>query len=147
MSSDSSASSPSVSDNEHLFELSDTDTSFDDPPPTSAYDINSPDDTTHSTVTSDTSDSPSLTGGRTASSPPPKRSLQSVINQVLYRNVPINLFIQRSIDMKVKNTVGITCKKCHSDNVFSESRQLRAADEATTILYTCLNCGNRWKMN
>lgn len=146
MSSDSSASSPSVSDNEHLFELSDTDTSFDDPPPTSAYDINSPDDTTHSTVTSDTSDSPSLTGGRTASSPP-KRSLQSVINQVLYRNVPINLFIQRSIDMKVKNTVGITCKKCHSDNVFSESRQLRAADEATTILYTCLNCGNRWKMN
>lgn len=142
MSSDSSASSPSASDNELLFELSDTDTSSDDPPPTSAYDINPSDDTSHSTVTSDSS---TLTGGRTAS--PPKRSLQSVINQVLYRNVPINLFIQRSIDMKVKNTVGIICKKCHSDNVFSESRQLRAADEATTILYTCLNCGNRWKMN
>ena len=77
----------------------------------------------------------------------PTFAIQDAINKVLYQTVPISAFIQDVIDARVKNTVGIYCKKCGSDNVFSESRQTRAADEATTIFYTCLNCGNKWKMN
>lgn len=84
---------------------------------------------------------------RKKSSKQPKFAIQDAINKVLYKTVPINAFIQDVIDARVKNTVGIYCKKCGSDNVFSESRQTRAADEATTIFYTCLNCGNKWKMN
>lgn len=77
----------------------------------------------------------------------PKFAIQDAINKELYKMIPISAFIQDTIDARVKNTVGIYCKKCGSDNVFSESRQTRAADEATTIFYTCLNCGNKWKMN
>lgn len=76
-----------------------------------------------------------------------KVTIQSEINKYLYKAVPISAFVQDVINTKVKNTVGITCKKCGSDNVFSESRQTRSSDEATTIFYTCLNCGNKWKMN
>ena len=76
-----------------------------------------------------------------------KVTIQSEINKYLYKSVPISAFVQDVINTKVKNTVGITCKKCGSDNVFSESRQTRSSDEATTIFYTCLNCGNKWKMN
>lgn len=77
----------------------------------------------------------------------PKFTIQNEINKTLFKNVPISAFIQDVINTKVKNTVEVYCKKCGSDNVFSESRQTRSADEATTIFYTCLNCGNKWKMN
>lgn len=76
-----------------------------------------------------------------------KYTIQSEINKTLFKNVPISAFIQDVINTKVKNTVEVYCKKCGSDNVFSESRQTRSGDEATTIFFTCLNCGNKWKMN
>lgn len=74
-------------------------------------------------------------------------NIQDDINKDLYERISIDAFIEKSIDTKVKNTVGIKCKKCGSDNIFSESRQTRSADEAMTIFYTCLNCGNKWKVN
>lgn len=73
--------------------------------------------------------------------------LQDDINKDLYERIPISAFIEESIDTKVKNTVGIKCKKCGSEEVYSESRQTRSADEAMTVFYTCLNCGNKWKVN
>lgn len=76
-----------------------------------------------------------------------KFTIQNEINKTLFKNVPISAFIQDVINTKVKNTVEVYCKKCGSDNVFSESRQTRSGDEATTIFFTCLNCGNKWKMN
>lgn len=76
-----------------------------------------------------------------------KYSTQDEINKTLYKNVPISAFIQDTINTKIKNTVGVYCKKCGSDNVFSESRQVRSADEATTVFFTCLTCGNKWKMD
>lgn len=77
----------------------------------------------------------------------PKYSIQTEINKKLFQTIPINAFIEDYINMKVKNTVGVICNKCGSDDVFSESRQTRSSDEAMTVFFTCLNCGNKWKMN
>ena len=77
----------------------------------------------------------------------PKFTMQSEINKDLLKNISISAFVQNSVNAKVKNTVGIHCKKCGSDNINSESRQTRSADEATTIIFTCLNCGQVWRMN
>ena len=87
-----------------------------------------------------------LEGGLKVKKQQPKATIQSAINQYLYENVPISAFIQEVVNVKVRNTVGIKCKKCQSDNVYSESRQTRAGDEAMTIFYECLNCGNKWKV-
>ena len=88
----------------------------------------------------------SLEGGLKVKKQQPKITIQSTINQYLYENIPISAFIQEVINIKVKNTVGIKCKKCQSDNIYSESRQTRSGDEAMTIFYECLKCGNKWKV-
>ena len=88
-----------------------------------------------------------ISGGLKVKVKTKKNTIQEEINKTLFKNVPISAFIQDVINVKVKNTVEVYCKKCGSDNVFSESRQTRSADEATTIFFTCLNCGNKWKMN
>lgn len=75
-----------------------------------------------------------------------KNIVQEKINNKLYETVPISAFVKKSIVTAVKNTVGIICRKCGSDNVYSESRQLRSGDEAASILYTCLNCGQKWRV-
>ena len=89
----------------------------------------------------------SVSGGLKLKKQVPKVTIQTEINKYLYENVPIEAFIEEVFDELVKNTVGIHCRTCGSDNVYSESRQLRSADEAMTILYTCLNCGSKWKVN
>ena len=90
-------------------------------------------------------DNESIAGGLKVKKQAPKATIQTAINQYLYDNIPISAFIQDVIDTKVKNTVGIKCKKCQSENIYSESRQTRSADEAMTIFFTCLNCGFKWK--
>ena len=91
------------------------------------------------------SENNSIDGGLKVKKSLPKATIQTSINQYLYDNIPISAFVQESLQTKIKNTVGIKCNKCGSDNVFSESRQTRSGDEAMTIFYTCLNCGNKWK--
>lgn len=88
----------------------------------------------------------SVSGGLKVKKQTPKATIQTAINQYLYENIPVSAFDQEIIDTNVKNTVGIKCRKCQSDNIYSESRQTRSADEAMTIFYTCLNCGNKWKV-
>lgn len=41
----------------------------------------------------------------------------------------------------------ITCGKCKKRKVSYYEKQTRGADEAGTIFYTCLVCGNKWKRN
>ena len=89
--------------------------------------------------------SSSIEGGVKVKKQAPKATIQTAINQYLYDSVPISAFIQESINTKVRNTIDIKCRKCGSDNVYSESRQTRSGDEAMTIFYTCLNCGQKWK--
>lgn len=38
----------------------------------------------------------------------------------------------------------IQCSKCGQNKIEIRKVQLRRADEGTTILYHCVNCGNRW---
>ena len=76
-----------------------------------------------------------------------KSSIQEVINNKLLQMISTDAFIQEKIQTRVKNTVEIICKRCHSDNVYVESRQVRSADEAMTKFYECLHCGNRWRVD
>lgn len=41
----------------------------------------------------------------------------------------------------------ITCGKCKKKQISYYEKQTRSADEATTIFYTCLQCGHRWSRN
>lgn len=72
---------------------------------------------------------------------------QKLIDADLRARIPISAFIPDVVNTMVKNTVGIKCKVCGSDNVYVESRQVRSADEAMTKFYTCLNCGNKWRFD
>ena len=40
----------------------------------------------------------------------------------------------------------LKCKKCASNNVAYESRQLRRADEAETIFCLCRECRSKWRI-
>lgn len=74
-------------------------------------------------------------------------SIQESINNTLLRMISTDAFVQERIQTMFKNTVEIICKRCGSDNVYVESRQVRSADEAMTKFYECLHCGNRWRVD
>ena len=38
-----------------------------------------------------------------------------------------------------------TCFKCGSNNVFSAAKQVRSADEGTTVFNKCRDCHNKWR--
>ena len=70
--------------------------------------------------------------------------LQKLINKDLRERINMAIFKRKIITTKFKNTADRRCKKCGSDNIYVESRQTRSADETTTKIYECLNCGDRW---
>ena len=37
-----------------------------------------------------------------------------------------------------------TCFKCGSSNVFSVAKQVKSADEGTSVFNECRNCHNKW---
>lgn len=45
----------------------------------------------------------------------------------------------------VSNAEGKKCPECKSAKVTREERQLRSADEPTTIIYECNDCGYVWR--
>lgn len=47
----------------------------------------------------------------------------------------------------VPNASEIKCFKCKKNQVYFYEIQSRSADEPTSLICTCLNCGNRWRMN
>lgn len=74
-------------------------------------------------------------------------SLQEIINKTLYELIKIEDFKTRDIKVLIKNTFGIYCPICGSDNVHEEMKQLRSGDEEANHIYKCLNCGNTGKDN
>ena len=38
-----------------------------------------------------------------------------------------------------------TCFKCGSNNVFSIAKQVRSADEGTSVFNECHDCHNKWR--
>ena len=46
-----------------------------------------------------------------------------------------------------KGSTAFECKKCHERNVEITQKQTRAADEPPTTFITCLNCGNKFRID
>ena len=78
---------------------------------------------------------------------PVMSSLQDLINRKLNAELNMDDFKSETIQIKVKNTYDRKCKKCGSTDIYVMSVQKRASDEATTKVYECLNCGNKWDEN
>ena len=38
-----------------------------------------------------------------------------------------------------------TCFKCGSNNIFSVAKQVRSADEGTSVFIECCECHNKWR--
>ena len=38
-----------------------------------------------------------------------------------------------------------TCHKCKSTNITSVSKQVRSADESSSVFNRCGDCGNKWR--
>lgn len=75
-------------------------------------------------------------------------SVQELIYKDLLKTMPIEAFLPKDNmeDYLVKNTVGVKCSKCGSENVNATSKQVRSGDEAMTVFYTCLDCKNKWRV-
>ena len=37
------------------------------------------------------------------------------------------------------------CFKCGSNNIFSVAKQVRSADEGTSVFHECRDCHNKWR--
>ena len=72
--------------------------------------------------------------------------IQQKINEDLLKRINTSVFKQEVIEQKTKNTFGIKCRQCGSENIYMESKQTRSSDEATTKIYECIDCGNRWSV-
>lgn len=73
-------------------------------------------------------------------------AIQQKINNDIDKLIDISLYKTQETSVMIKNTVGVNCKNCGSDNVNVFTKQMRSADEAASRFYTCLNCGNKWRV-
>ena len=73
-----------------------------------------------------------------------KNTLQDMINKDLLNIINMKDFIKEYIDpTNVKNTSGVVCSNCGSENLHVELKQTRSADEEATSIYKCLDCGQK----
>lgn len=75
-----------------------------------------------------------------------QNSIQQKINEDIDKMIDISLYKTQETTTMIKNTIGVHCKNCGSDNVNLFTKQMRSADEAASKFYTCLNCGNKWRV-
>ncbi|OQO09421.1 hypothetical protein B0A48_04819 [Cryoendolithus antarcticus] len=43
--------------------------------------------------------------------------------------------------------IDVPCEKCGNPQTRYYTRQLRSADEGSTVFYTCVKCGHKWNVN
>lgn len=74
-------------------------------------------------------------------------TLQERLNAKIDEYFPPDNFVQAGdMEKRIKNTYGIICNKCKSDNIYESADQGgRSADEIGAVYYTCLNCGFKWR--
>lgn len=74
------------------------------------------------------------------------RRLQDSINEIIDEKFPMKLFAEAAeLQSRVKNTFGVKCPKCGSEDIYEESVQTRSADEISSLFDICLNCNYRWR--
>lgn len=73
--------------------------------------------------------------------------LQNIVNKFLDEHIDLEMYKHVEESTLIKNTVGVKCKHCGSENIYVFSKQVRSADEATSKFYTCIDCGNKWRVN
>ena len=72
--------------------------------------------------------------------------IQKSLNPLIDELIPIEVFVKAGTVAKlVKNTFGVKCPKCGSEDVNEQEIQTRSADEAATKIFTCLQCSNKWR--
>ena len=73
-------------------------------------------------------------------------SIQEQIREKIDELFPIEKFSSINEDVTfVKNTIGIVCPKCKSENIYTYSKQTRSGDEAETKYCHCIDCGKTWR--
>lgn len=68
-----------------------------------------------------------------------------ILKELVYK-YPAEMFKPTKVQTMVKNTFGIKCSECGSENIYVKSVQLRSADEATSKIYTCIDCKHIWRV-
>ena len=72
--------------------------------------------------------------------------IRRIINEDNDKRIDTKLYATKNIETKVKNC-NAKCPKCHKENVYVKTLQLRSADEGGTDIFECLECHYRWKRN
>lgn len=48
-------------------------------------------------------------------------------------------------NMQKGDKAEVVCPKCSHGHAYFMQMQTRSADEASTIIYKCCNCGHKWR--
>ena len=73
-------------------------------------------------------------------------SVQEQLKKKIDELFPIDKFSGADEEVTfVKNTIGIKCPKCHSENIYTYSKQTRSGDEAETKYCYCIDCKKHWR--
>ena len=57
----------------------------------------------------------------------------------------VKRYIKQLQKQQTRSVSIYTCFKCGSNTVFSVSKQVRSADEGTTVFNECRECHNKWR--
>lgn len=76
-----------------------------------------------------------------------KFKLQQAINIDDDKRIHTSDYKTKDVIQLIKNTYGVKCPQCKSENVHVEQVQIRSADEGATNFYECLDCHYKWKRN
>ena len=74
--------------------------------------------------------------------------MQEEIYEYVDKLLPIEQYLiteNKNMQMS-KNTAGVKCPNCGSENIFVRAKQMRSADETKTKFYTCIDCHFTWKL-
>ena len=74
--------------------------------------------------------------------------MQEKIYEYVDTQMPIERYFITANEQtqRSKNTYGVNCPNCKSNNIFMQAKQTRSADETKTKFYTCLDCNYTWKL-
>lgn len=73
-------------------------------------------------------------------------TVQEQLREKIDELFPIDRFIESAESFTfVKNSIGIKCIACGSDNIYTYSRQTRSGDEAETKYCYCIDCKKTWR--